>query len=209
MSDGTAHVAPRRAEHLRRGLRLEWFTLAYNVVEAGIALGAAWVAGSVALLGFGADSVVESLSAGVLVWRLGRERDGAAETEIARVERRAQRLVGVSLVVLGAFVAVEATRTLLVGRLPEPSVIGIALTSLSLVVMFVLARAKRRVAERLDSRAMEGDAFHTDACFWISLVVLVGLGLNAWQGWWWTDPLAALAIVPFVAMEANELWTEG
>lgn len=198
--------ATEREHLLQRGLRLEAFTLAYNVVEAGIALTAAWLAGSVALLGFGADSVVESLSAAVLAWRLRREQQGLPEEQIAHVERRAQRLVAGSLVVLGLFVAAEATRTLVVGRLPGTSWIGIGLTSLSLVVMFVLARAKRSTARALGSRAMEGDAFHTDACFWISLVVLVGLGLNAWQGWWWADPVAALGIVPFLAMEARELW---
>lgn len=202
----TATAQPQRAEHLQRGVRLEAFTVAYNVVEAALALTAAWLAGSVALLGFGFDSIVETMSGGVLFWRLRREQGSADAAETERVETRAQRLVAASLVLLGLVVAVESTRTLVQGRLPEPSLVGIGLTALSVVVMFVLARAKRRTAQALDSRAMEGDAFHTDACFWISLVVLVGLALNAWQGWWWADPAAALAIVPFLASEARELW---
>lgn len=198
-----------RRRHLQRGLRLEVFTVAYNVLEAGIALAAAWLAGSVALLGFGFDSVVETLSGAVLLWRLRREGAGAEPAEVARVETRAQRLVAASLILLGLVVLVESARSLWTARLPEPSRIGIVLTALSVLVMFVLARAKRSVAEDLGSRAMEGDAFHTDACFWISVVVLVGLALNAWRGWWWADPVAALAIVPFLASEARELWTGG
>lgn len=209
VSDSTAEVlsgVDRRA-WLSRGVRLEAVTIGYNLVEAAVALVAAWLAGSVALLGFGFDSVVELMSGTVLFWRLRREQTGVLPEQLERIEQRAQRLVALSLVLLGLVVGVEATRTLWIGRHPEPSWIGIGLTSLSVVVMFVLARAKRRTARRLGSRAMEGDAFHTDACFWISLVVLVGLGLNLWQGWWWADPVGALAILPFLGMEARELWT--
>lgn len=201
----TASRTSDRSSHLRRGLHLEGFTIAYNVVEAAIAITAAVLASSPALLGFGVDSIVETTSGAVLFWRLNRELDDP-EADVEAVERRAQRLVAVSLAALGLFVVFEASRTLVQARLPDPSPIGIALTSLSVVVMFVLARAKRSTAESLGSRSLEGDAVHTDACFWISLVVLVGLVLNAWQGWWWADPVAALAIVPLLGSEARELW---
>lgn len=201
-----SRVDEARHQALSRGVWLEGITIGYNLVEAAVALAAAWLAGSVALLGFGFDSIVELLSGSVLLWRLRREQRGVSLQDLERIEQRAQRLVAISLVLLGAVVGVEALRTLWLGRHPEPSWIGIGLTSLSLVVMFVLARAKRRTAKRLGSRALEGDAFHADACFWISLVVLIGLSLNTWQGWWWADPVGALGILPFLGMEAHELW---
>lgn len=169
-------------------------------------MGAALAAGSIALLGFGIDSFIESTSGSILIWRLLAERRSSDEERIERVEHRALRLVAVSLFLLAAFVSADAVRTLIGGDRPDPSVVGIALTSVSLVVMWWLARAKRRVAIALGSRAMEADSFQAEACWWLSLIVLGGVGLNAALGWWWADPVAALGACIFIVREAVENW---
>jgi divalent metal cation (Fe/Co/Zn/Cd) transporter len=200
-----------RQPELGRAQRLEVLTVSWNLAEAVIAVWAALAAGSVALLGFGFDSVVESASGAVLLWRLGAERraaqNGAVDlAAVERLDRRAHRLVGVSLFLLAAFVAFEAVRTLLVAARPEVSFVGIALTAVSLLVMAWLARAKRRSAARLDSRSLAADAFQTTACWWLSLFTLLGIGANALFGWWWADPVAALAFTPLLVHEGREGW---
>jgi divalent metal cation (Fe/Co/Zn/Cd) transporter len=196
----------QRAQLLRKGLALEYLTVGWNVVEGVVAVAAAAVAGSVALLGFGMDSFVESASGSVLIWRLLAERRAADPEAVERIEHRAQRLVAISLVALAVFVTIDAIRTLVLRDRPHPSAVGIAVTAISLVVMWWLARAKRRTAIALGSRAMEADAFQTTACWWLSLIVLGGIGLNAAFGWWWADPLAALGITWFLVSEAREAW---
>lgn len=195
-----------RSALLRRGLRLEYLTVGWNLAEGIIAVTAALVAGSVALLGFGIDSFVESTSGLILIWRLLAERQATERERIERVERRAERLVAVSLVGLAVFIAADAVWTLVRLERPETSVVGIVLTAVSLVVMRWLAAAKRRTARALDSRAMAADAFQTTACWWLSLVALGGLGLNAAFGWWWADPVAALGMTSFILDEALEAW---
>jgi divalent metal cation (Fe/Co/Zn/Cd) transporter len=191
---------------LRRALRLEYLTGGWNLVEGVIAVTAAVLAGSVALMGFGIDSFVESASGSVLIWRLLVERRGGDHEAIERLERRAQKLVAASLVALALFVIVDAGLTLLRGNRPEGSPMGIAVTVVSLGVMWWLAKAKRRAAVALGSRAMEADAFQTTACWWLSLIALGGVGLNAAFGWWWADPLAALGMTFFLGREALESW---
>ena len=191
---------------LKRALRLEYLTVGWKVVEGVVAISAAVLAGSVALLGFGIDSFVESASGAVLIWRLLAEGAAADQEAIERMEHRAQRLVAVSLVGLALFVTVDASRTLWLREHPHPSPVGIVLTAVSLGVMWWLARAKRRTAIALGSGAMEADAFQTTACRWLSLIVLGGVGLNAALGWWWADPVAALGITYFVVREAIEAW---
>ncbi|HEX9695277.1 MAG TPA: cation transporter [Actinomycetota bacterium] len=196
-----------RAALLRRGLRLEYLTVGWNLAEGVVAVAAAIAASSVALLGFGVDSFVESASGGIMIWRLAAERRHAAAPDtLERIELRAQRLVAVSLALLAAWVCFDAVRTLLGDRRPEVSAVGIAITSVSIGVMLWLARAKRALAVALDSRAMKADAFQTTACWWLSVTVLGGIALNAAFGWWWADPGAALVMTAFIASEAREAW---
>jgi len=197
---------PSRDRLVARALRLEYLTVGWNVVEGVVAIGAALAAGSVALLGFGIDSFVEMASGLVLLWRFHAERGARDHEEIERLEQRALRLVGASLFLLAAWVAFDATRTLWERERPSPSAVGIGLTALSIVTMQWLARAKRRTAALLGSRALEADAFQTTACFWLSVVTLAGIGLNGALGWWWADPVAALGMVPLIAKEGLEAW---
>lgn len=184
-----------RKADTQSGRRLEYFTLGWNVAEAGIAITAGIIAGSVALVGFGADSVIESLSGLVLLWRLqSHEVD-------ERREKLALRFVGVCFLILAAYVAFDAAHSLMRRELPEASFLGIALSVVSLIVMPLLARAKRRVATRLDSAALAADSRQTDLCAYLSAILLGGLLLNATLGWWWADPTAALIMVPIILGE--------
>jgi divalent metal cation (Fe/Co/Zn/Cd) transporter len=198
-------VLTERRTLLRRAVVLAWFTVAWNVVEGVVALVAALVAGSRALLGFGLDSGVESLSASVVLWRLYAERRDPERAEA--VEQRALRFIGATFFVLAAFIALESVRSLIVQAEPDASVVGIVLTAVSVVVMQWLARAKRRVGIAMGSRAVEADSAQTSACVYLSIVVLVGLVLNAVLGWWWADPLAALGVVIFLVREGREALT--
>lgn len=206
--DACANAAiTRRPEQLARALRLEYLTVGWNLVEGVVAVGAALVAGSVALLGFGIDSFVESTSGSVMIWRLRAERSGRlSEAKLESAEHRARRLVAVSLFLLAAWIAFDAAQTLWRREHPDFSVVGVALTSVSLVVMLWLARAKRRAARDLGSRAMEADAFQTTACWWLSLAALIGMVLNGLLDWWWADPVAGFAIAALVVKEAREAW---
>lgn len=202
----TVATAAPREPILARALRLEYLTVGWNVVEGVIAVTAALAAGSVALMGFGIDSFVESASGSVLIWRLLAERRHASATAIEHVERRAQRLVAVSLFALAAYILGDAAYSLVTGERPEPSTVGIILTSVSLAVMWWLAKAKLRAARALGSRSMESDAFQTTACWWLSLAALVGIGLNAALSWWWADPVAAVVISLLIIHEGREAW---
>ncbi len=199
-------VLTERPALLRRGLLLEYLTVGWNIVEGIVAMVAALASASVALLGFGLDSFVESASGSVMIWRLRAERGALDHEEIERLERRAQKLVGASLFGLAAFIVIRALVALTQQERPEASVLGIAVTALSMGVMWWLARAKRRTAIELGSRAMESDAFQTTACWWLSIVTLAGIGLNAAAGWWWADPLAALGMTYFLVREGRESW---
>jgi divalent metal cation (Fe/Co/Zn/Cd) transporter len=191
---------------LRRGLRLEYLTVSWNVVEGVLAVAAALAAGSVALLGFGLDSFVETASGAIIVWRLLAEQRATDHERIEAVEHRAQRLVAASLVGLAVYIVYDAVTTLLAGERPDASPFGVLIAALSLGVMWWLARAKRRTAIALGSRAMQADAFQTTACWWLSLAVLVGVGFNTAFGFWWADPVAALVIPVFLLREAREAW---
>jgi divalent metal cation (Fe/Co/Zn/Cd) transporter len=189
------------AESVRSALRLEYFTIAWNVIEALVALGAGFLAGSIALVGFGLDSLIEVTSAAALVWRLRRSGNPDEELE---AERRALRLVAYTFFALGAYITYQASRMLLERTAPEESPVGIALAAVSLVVMPWLGFAKKKLARRIGSRALDADGTETLVCSYLSLTLLVGLGANALWGWWWADPLTALAIVAFVVHEGRE-----
>ena len=157
-------------------------------------------------MGFGIDSFVESASGSIIIWRLLAERAHTDAEAIEALERRAQRLVALSLFGLAAYIVLDALKTLILQEHPEPSAVGVAITTLSIGVMWWLARAKRRTAIALGSRAMEADAFQTTACWWLSLIVLGGIGVNALTGWWWADPLAAIGMTYFLVREGREAW---
>lgn len=206
---GHDHHADQHPEHraavLREASKLEYFSLAWNVVETVVGMVAGLAAGSVALIGFALDSVVESSSASVLIWRIRAERHGKRTSDEA--ERRAVRLVAVAFFALAAYVGLQASWDLIQRRAPEESIIGIALAAGSLIVMPILAHRKRRAALRMDSLAMQADASQTSLCTYISAFLLVGLGANALFGWWWADPVAGLGIAALAANEGRELWT--
>lgn len=194
---------PPSARHalLRRGRALEYATVAYNIVEGIVAVGSGLLAGSIALVGFGIDSAIEVLSGIILLWRLDTRRD---EEERERVEARALKLVGASFLLLAAYVAYDAVTSLVRREAPDESMIGIALAAVSLIVMPLLVRAKRRVAAQLNSRALAADSKQTELCTYLSAILLGGLVLNALAGWWWADPVAALVMVPIIANEGIE-----
>jgi divalent metal cation (Fe/Co/Zn/Cd) transporter len=213
---GTDHAGPTaphppgpptpRAHGLRRGLALEYLSLAYNFFESVVGLIAGAVAGSVALIGFGLDSVVESSTAAVLIWRFHTEIRGSRTREEA--ERRAVRLVAIAFFALAAYVGARSILDLLAQSRPDDSPVGIALAILSLFVMPWLAARKRRLAREIDSRALNADSYQTQLCTYMSAFLLVGLLANTVLGWWWADPVAGLAIAGLAVREGVELWRE-
>jgi divalent metal cation (Fe/Co/Zn/Cd) transporter len=197
----SGNIAGNRPALVRRGLLLNWLTIAYNVVEAVVAIGAGVVSGSVALLGFGIDSVIEVSASGAAQWRLRADLDAHRRE---RVERTTLRIIGWSFLALAAYVAFDSADALLHREAPERSIVGLVLLALSAVVMPILARAKGRVARAMTSRALEADAMQTSLCAYLSVIALAGVALNATLGWWWADPVAALAMVPIIAKEGIE-----
>ncbi len=193
---------------LDRALWLERLTIVWNVAEAMIAIGAGWLAGSVALVGFGLDSVIETIAALALYRRLRAEQAGATEEEAEAHERRALWIVGVTFFLLSGYIVFEATSTLWTKEPPEVSRVGMILAVVSLAVMPALAIAKYRAGKALRSRALVADAKETFVCSYLSLALLAGLGLNALFGWWWADPVAALAMLPLVLREGWEALAE-
>ena len=190
-----------RAAHIRRGKLLEYVTVGYNSIEGIIAVGSGVVAGSIALVGFGFDSFIECISGLALLWRLYGD---AEETRRERLERRALRIVGASFMVLAAYVGYDAITSLIRHEPPDESRVGIALAAVSLVVMPLLVRAKRRVAQSIGSAALAADAAQTQVCTYLSAILLGGLLLNATLGWWWADPVAALVMLPIIIKEGLE-----
>lgn len=195
-ADPSACGCHGREADTRAGRRLEYLSLGWTLIEAAVGLLAGWLAGSIALVGFGADSVIEGLSSAVLLWRL---RSPAAE---ARREALALRLVGLCFLMLAFYVGFEAIHALVRHELPAPSPVGIGLAVLAIIFMPLLAQAKRRVAARLKSAALAADSRQSSLCAYLSAILLGGLCLNAAFGWWWADPVAALVMVPIILREA-------
>jgi divalent metal cation (Fe/Co/Zn/Cd) transporter len=195
------HRTPDRAPLVRRARRLAWAGLAWHAVEAAVAIGAGVAASSVALVGFGADSLIEAVAGVVVLWRFAAARAAAADAE-----RRAQRLIGASFLVIAVYVGVEATRSLLGGDAPGASPVGIGLAVVTLIAMPPLAAAKARLADRLGSAATRSEGRQNLLCAYLSAALLAGLLANAALGWWWADPLAALVVAGVAIREGRAAW---
>jgi divalent metal cation (Fe/Co/Zn/Cd) transporter len=207
---GRAPRADRSARDWTRiALCLVLVTMAYNLVEAGLALWSGLVAQSVVLVGFGLDSVIECAAAGVLLWRLRLEWRGVDHEALESAERRVRRFVGVTFFALATYVVAQAAWTLTVGEAPAESLLGIALAVASLVVMPLVAWGKLRAAREIGSAALRAEAKETLACSYLSFSLLLGLGANALRGWWWADPVAALVMVPWLIREGREGFEDG
>jgi divalent metal cation (Fe/Co/Zn/Cd) transporter len=187
----------------RKAVLLEYLTIGWNVVEAVVAIAAGWLAGSIALVGFGLDSVIETIAGVALLWRL-RQRGDFEET----AESLARKIVSVTFFVLAAYVGYESLAHLWRRETPKESLTGIALATVSLIVMPILGRAKRKLAVQMNSRALAADGMETILCAWLSASLLAGLLLNALLGWWWADPVAALIMCGFMVHEGLEAWEE-
>lgn len=201
----SAQSAPRE-RLLRRGLRLEAFSVAWDVGESVTAGTAGVISGSTTLMGFGVESVIETTAAGTLYWRLRNELRG--ETPAADVERRALEIVGFAFFALAAYVGYEAISKLLEQQRPESSPVGMAMAAAALVAMPFLAVAKRRTGRRLRSEALVADSREPIASTYLAFTVLVGLGLNEAFSWWWSDSVAALAMLPYLAWSGISAWRD-
>ncbi|HST55292.1 MAG TPA: cation transporter [Solirubrobacteraceae bacterium] len=194
----TVARSPARARLVRRARLLAWVGLGWHGIEATVAIGAGFVAGSVALVGFGADSLIEMLAGLVVLWRFATSSTGA--------ERRAQQLISVFFYAIGLYVAVEAIRSLAGAHEPAVSWVGIGLSTFTLATMPPLAIAKARVADALGSPATKSESRQTMLCAYLSAGLLLGLGLNALFGWWWADPVTALVIAAVAVKEGRGAW---
>lgn len=195
-------VAPERLLALQKGQRLEVITVGWNLAEAVVALVSGFLAGSIALLGFGFDSAIELAAGGLLFWWLGSSgaRAGASEKQVLR-------LVAVTFFLLAAYISGDAIFALVKHRVPEASIPGMVITAAAIVVMPLLARAKRKLAAQLGSNALHSESRQTQICAYLSAITLGGLALNSLLGWWWADPAAALAMAPLIANEGREAWS--
>ncbi len=196
-----------QAKLFKKGLWLEYFTVVYNAIEAALAILFGTLAGSIALVGFGLDSVVESLSGFVLIWRLQQHGKITREEE-ERIEKKAMKFVAVSFFILGLYILVQSVKKLLFKEMPDPSLPGILIAVVSLIVMPALSVAKRRVGEQIRSGALIADSKETLACSFLSVALLLGLGFNYLFGWWYADAIAGIFIVFFLFHEGMESWRE-
>jgi divalent metal cation (Fe/Co/Zn/Cd) transporter len=194
-------AGPERERLVRRARFLAWVGLGWHLAEAGIAIAAGVVAGSIALVGFGADSLIEAAAGIVVLWLMAGSRSSSE-----RAERRAQQLIAASFVVLAAYVGIESLRDLLGGHHPDVSWVGIGLSVVTLATMPPLAAAKRKVGDALGSSATTSESRQTMLCAYLSAALLIGLSANAIAGWWWADPIAALVIAGVALREARDAW---
>jgi divalent metal cation (Fe/Co/Zn/Cd) transporter len=197
----TAALLPNRPALVRRSRRLNYATLAYNSLEGVLSIGAGILAGSIALVGFGTDSLIELAAGAAALWRLSVDLNLARRE---RVEQQTLRLIGCCFLALAAYVSFKAIGALIDRTAPEQSPLGIGIAAASLLVMPFLARAKRTVALQLGSGALAAEARQTLVCTYLSAILLVGLALNALWGWWWADPVAGVAMVPLITWEGIE-----
>jgi len=186
---------------VHKGLLLNYATIGYNAFEAVVSIVAGIVAGSVSLIGFGLDSVIEVASGAAAQWRLRADVDLFRRE---RAERGSMKIIGLSFVALGVYVAYESVMSLWNHEVPDPSIVGVGILALSVIVMPLLSRRKRSVARKLKSKALEADATQTSLCAYLSVIALAGVGMNTLFGFWWADPLAALVMVPIIVREGVE-----
>ena len=197
-------ACPSGTDWTQLATRLVVATIGYNLIEAAVALWSGYVAGSIALVGFGLDSVIECAAAALLLWRLNVEARGAAPELVEQAEGHVHRFVGITFVLLAVYVTAQAFWILLSRRPPDVSTIGIILAALSLTIMPLIASGKIRAARAIGSAALRAEAKETLACSYLSLALLIGLAANAVAGWWWADPAAALIMVPWLIREGLE-----
>jgi cation diffusion facilitator family transporter len=191
----------------KKGLRLEYFTVGYNIVEAGVSIAFGTIANSIALIGFGLDSIVESLSGFVLIWRL-RQHEKITEEEEERIERKARKFVAITFFILGLYILVQSIKKLVFREMPDPSFPGIIIAAISLIVMPVLTLQKYKTGVQIKSKALIADSKETLVCAFLSLALLLGLGLNYLFGFWQADPVVGLIIVIYLFREGSEVWKE-
>ncbi|MDJ0727562.1 MAG: cation transporter [Prochloraceae cyanobacterium] len=191
----------------KKALRLEYFTVGYNVFEAIVSLTFGSITNSIALIGFGLDSVVESLSGLILIWRL-QQHDRLNKELEEKIERQATKLVAITFWVLASYVLLESGKKLLAQEISEPSAIGILVAIASLIIMPILAQQKYKTGKNINSKALIADAKETLVCSWLSVALLLGLGCNYWFGFWQADPIVGLIIVIYLLKEGWETWNE-
>ena len=191
----------------RKGLLLEYFTVGYNIIEATVSIVFGSIANSVALVGFGLDSVVESLSGLVLIWRLSQHKK-LSKAEEERIEHKAQKFVAITFFILGLYVLFQSLKKLIGKEIPDPSLPGIIIAIASLIVMPLLTWQKYKTGIQIQSRALIADSKETLACAILSIALLFGLGFNSLFGLWQADPIVGLIIATFLFREGLEIWKE-
>lgn len=199
-----ARMKPENKKWTRVALLLVGVTVGYNFIEALVAIWAGVKAGSIALMGFGLDSVIELAASGVLFWRLKVQGKGENQARVEQLDRRVHRFVGLTFLALAGYVIFQSLWTLISKNIPQESLVGIVLALASLIVMPLVAWGKLRAAAHLGSKALQAEAKETLACSYLSLVLLIGLAANAWAGIPWADPVAALLMVPWLLKEGRE-----
>jgi len=208
MSDCCPSPEPDRLVKDPKWLKIAFWllilTLLYNVIEAVISIVAGYIAGSIALVGFGFDSLIEMSASGLMVWRLAVELKGSAPEIIERTEHTVHRFVGWTFFALSAYIAYESATALYAQEVPHKSLVGIIIATLSLLIMPALAWGKLKSANKLNSPALRAEAKETIACTILSLILLVGLAANATVGWWWADSVAGLLMIPWLIKEGVE-----
>jgi divalent metal cation (Fe/Co/Zn/Cd) transporter len=195
MHSATATLDSEQAAHIRAGRKIEYLSIAWTSLEGAVGLTAGLLAGSVALIGFGIDSIIEVASSAVLLWRLSDHPHADEREELAH------RLVGICFLALAIYISFDALHDLITRDPSRVSYLGIVYAGACVIVMPLLARAKRRAAAKLNSDALHADSHQSDICTYLSVILLIGLALNALFGWWWADPVAALCMLPVIIKE--------
>lgn len=191
----------------KRALGLSYFTVGYNIIEGIASIAAGFWAGSIALVGFGLDSFIESMSGSIMIWRF-RKHEKLSQEEEEKIEKKAVKLVAITFFILGAYVLFESVKKLLRREIPDPSIIGIIIAMISIIVMPILFYLKYKTGKQIKSRSLIADSKETLACMFLSAALLVGLGLNYLYGFWQADPIVGLIIVVYLLKEGYSTWKE-